>query len=263
MANLSWILLLFISACQVVRSDGSARERWEKPDGKNPDNFKETYYLGDKIKIQWKGWNTTESKKFVDKNNDEPMAKLYVNAWNPNYSTWYDNLAINLNIGSGDSHEWTVAVPPDDLRKTKQYAFTFIPNEQKDFSVTGIHISSPGFEIKSRPSTSSSTPTASSSTTSSTSANSEASSADSSNTSPSTSGLSTGAKAGIGVGVSIGGLAVLAALAFFFLRSRNRASSQDIGATEAALGVSQQEAKPATHELSVTPAELAGTPDRR
>ncbi|KAK9849604.1 hypothetical protein MYU51_014223 [Penicillium brevicompactum] len=160
-------------------------------------------------------------------------------------------------------HFGVPGVPPDDLRKTKQYAFTFIPNEQKDFSVTGTHISSPGFEIKSKPSTPSSTPTASSPTTSSTSANSEASSADSSNTPPSTSGLSTGAKAGIGVGVSIGGLVVLAALAFLFLRRRNRASSQDIGATEAASGGSQQEAKPATHELFVDPAELAGTPDRR
>lgn len=93
MANLTWIWLLLLSVCQVVRGDGSARERWEKPDGKNPDNFKETYYLGDKIEIQWKGWNTTESKKFVDTDNDKPMAKLYVNAWNPDKSTWYDNLA--------------------------------------------------------------------------------------------------------------------------------------------------------------------------
>lgn len=93
MANLSWIWLFLISVPQLVRSDGSRRERWEKPDGKNAENFKETYYLGDTIKIEWKGWNTTESTRFIDKDTNEPMAKLYVNAWNPDYSTWFENLA--------------------------------------------------------------------------------------------------------------------------------------------------------------------------
>ncbi|KAK8131193.1 hypothetical protein PG984_007631 [Apiospora sp. TS-2023a] len=57
------------------------------------------------------------------------------------------------------------------------------------------------------------------------------------NTDENKSGLSTGAKAGIGVGAGVGGLALIAASAFFFLRSRRqpekKASAESVNPTNA------------------------------
>lgn len=84
MANLSWVWLLLISVSQVVRSAEPARERWNTPDG-NDDNFKETWYLGDTVKLSWSGWDKVQRDRTIE-GLDE--AKLYVNAWNPDISTW-------------------------------------------------------------------------------------------------------------------------------------------------------------------------------
>ncbi|CAI7613061.1 unnamed protein product [Penicillium viridicatum] len=210
MAKLSWIWLLLISVSQVVRSDGTRRDRWVKPNGENIENFKERYYIGDTLNIEWKGWNTTETEGFVMKNG-ETRAKLYVRAWDPGYSSWSDFRTSNVNIASGGSYEWKVDVPDDVLFCSSRFAVTFIPNDQNDFSFTGPHISSPGFGIPgfyvdTKSTTTSSISVNASTTTSTSSTEARASS--------STSELPTGTKAGIGIGVSFGGLAVLAALAF-------------------------------------------------
>ncbi|CAH0054069.1 unnamed protein product [Clonostachys solani] len=84
------------------------------------------------------------------------------------------------------------------------------------------------------------------------------------------SGLSTGAKAGIGVGAGLGGILLLAAVAFLFYRKgKSRAERQNASVTQGQVPQESQEPKPpATHpsypELGVTDekpiGEIAGMP---
>ncbi|KAJ5615421.1 hypothetical protein N7537_000535 [Penicillium hordei] len=253
MANLSWAWLLLISVSQVVQSAEPARKRWNKPDG-NDDNFVETWYIGDTVKLSWSGWDKDQRDRTIE-GLDE--AKLYVNAWNPDYSTWSKVITANASIDRGSSFTWTIDIPDSTLSKTKEYAVTFIPMNQTDHKYTGSRLSSPGFRIQSKSTTTSSASVTAFATTSKTASS-------LSEPSPShTNGLSTGAKAGIGVGVSIAGLAVLIALGFLFVRRRHQASSQDIDSAKATGDGYNHEAKPVTYELFTTPAELPGTPGRR
>ncbi|CAG8152508.1 unnamed protein product [Penicillium olsonii] len=246
MANVAWVWLLLISVLQLAQSSETARSHWQRPDGDDK-NFKEVYSIGDLLQIQWAGWDSSYTKRFK---NNETQAKLYVNAWNSDYSSFSKILSSGNDISTHGSYDWKVEIDDQQLSQTKEYAFTFIP-EGMSYSTDIYRIYSPGIRIQSK-------------STNLTATTSKAASSD-------TNGLSTGAKAGIGAGIGIGGLALLTTLGFFILRWRRRPSSRgvtgvreysDPGSGQAPTDGFYQKAKPPPQELSiesVSPAELPST----
>lgn len=85
MAKLAWIWLALISLFQVAYSKETDRSHWVVPDGSKDGNFLSTYYVGDSIRVEWVGWDSSFTDRLMA-NSEE--GNLYVNAWNSNYSSF-------------------------------------------------------------------------------------------------------------------------------------------------------------------------------
>lgn len=78
MVTLTWVWLLFLLVLQVARSDETDRNNWIVPDGSNEKDFQKTFYNGDKVQLQWAGWDSYYTDSLLD---GSPQANLYAVAW--------------------------------------------------------------------------------------------------------------------------------------------------------------------------------------
>jgi hypothetical protein len=78
MATLKWAWVLLLSVVKVAQSDETARSNWIVPDGSNEKDFQQTFYNGEKVHLQWAGWDSYYTDSLLD---GSLKANLYVVAW--------------------------------------------------------------------------------------------------------------------------------------------------------------------------------------
>ena len=90
MANSAWVWLLLVSVFLLVQSVAEDfQHHWLVPDG-SKDDFSETFYNGNSLRVQWAGWDPW----FIKNNlNGATEADLWVVAWNADVSSFHRYLS--------------------------------------------------------------------------------------------------------------------------------------------------------------------------
>ncbi|OKL59379.1 hypothetical protein UA08_05252 [Talaromyces atroroseus] len=214
-------VLATLLLCYQTVTAQTVQSSWAVPNGSLSD-FAQTFTEGKAMPIAWDGWDSGWTDEFLD---NDTVADLWVTSYNYAQYEYSQYLVGNVNISVAGSYNWTINVNSTSLSNTAEYVFRFKP-PQSTYNVSSDQISSTGFIVVSKDTTTTTTATTSAPTSTTTSASSttaatataSATATSSASASSSSSGLSSGAKAGIGVGVSIGAIAILTALAFLFRR---------------------------------------------